>query len=87
MKLKKQKVAKKFSNAKLKHEILHEARVLNLRMGAVEPIIEKTLEQVESWVNKRSEITTEDLTRVTVKALKKFDEDLAYAYQNRDKII
>ncbi|MBQ3409801.1 hypothetical protein IJG66_00370 [Candidatus Saccharibacteria bacterium] len=78
---------KKFSRKKLKDEIMREAKVLNMHSGAAEMIADKVVEKVGKWADKRTEVTREDLNRMTAKALEEFDGDLAYVYKNRGKII
>mgnify|MGYP003299257941 CR=1 FL=1 len=72
---------------KLEKEILFEAKVLNMHMGAAEAITEKVIESVSKWVEERAEITEDDINRETAKQLKKYNADLAYIFKNRGKII
>ena len=77
----------KFSRKKLTEEILREAKVLNLHMGAAEIMTEKVVENVEKWSKRRTMFTREDLNRAVAKEIKKYNADLAYVYENRGKII
>ena len=52
-----------------------------------EMVAERVCDEVEKWVNGRPEITKADLDRVTAARIRKYDRDLAYVYENRDKII
>jgi len=76
-----------FSKLRLKRDIMREAKVLNMHMGAVESIADRVVDEVEKWIGKRGAITKSDLTRVTASKLKKYNPDLSYIYKNRDKII
>lgn len=76
-----------FSEEKLREDILREARVLSKHMGAVNLVVEKVLPKIKAWVEARGEITEDDLNRVVSRELRKYDEDLAYVYENRGRII
>lgn len=71
----------------LKQEILQEARVVRLPMGTAEVIAEKIAEQVINWTKRRSAVTQADLNRQIARESAKYSQDLAYVFQNRDKII
>ena len=76
-----------FSASDLRDDILHEAKVLKISENVAKTIAEKAAGEVEKWVQKRSAVTVEDLNRQIAKELKKYNADLAYVYQIRDKII
>lgn len=71
----------------LKQEILQEARVVRLPMGTAEVVAEKVAGQVVRWAGRRSAVTQADLNRQIAKEMQKYSPDLAYVFQNRDKII
>lgn len=73
--------------AALKQEILAEAKVVRLPMGTAEVVAEKVAEQVAKWAGRRSAVTQADLNRQIAKEMLKYSRDLAYVFQNRDKII
>ena len=77
----------KFSRRKLREEIMREARVLGRHMGATEIYVDKVVEQVARWAETREIVTEDDITRVASEKLKRYDEDLAFLYGNRGKII
>ncbi len=77
----------RYTKAKLKKEILQEARVLGLHRGAVELIADRVSDEVDQWVSARASITEADLDRVTAARIRKYNPDLAYWYRNRSKII
>ncbi|MBR0480141.1 hypothetical protein IJJ49_02700 [Candidatus Saccharibacteria bacterium] len=64
-----------------------DARALDIPVGAAEIFIEKSLTAVEKSLKSKKIITENDLNRLIVKELKKYSADLAYVYENRDKII
>lgn len=77
----------KYTKAKLKKELLQEARVLGLHRGSVELMIDKVADEIDEWVSKRAQITEADLDRVISTKIRKYNKDLAYWYKNRSKII
>ena len=77
----------KYTKAKLKNELLQEARVLGLHRGAVELMIDKVADEVDEWVSARARVTEDDLDRVISTKLRKYNKDLAYWYRNRNKIL
>ena len=76
-----------FDIKKTKGNLKIYAHALNIPPGAANIFIDQTLSQVTETLKSKSIITDADLTRVIVKELKKYHADLAYVYQNRDKII
>lgn len=64
-----------------------DARALAIPSGAAEIFIEKTLDAVEKSFKSKKIITEKDLDRLILRELKKYHKDLAYVYENRDKII
>lgn len=77
----------KFSKKLLKKDLLREAKVLNLHIGAVEIMIDKVVMDIEAKLLDKKVITDKELEKIVVGELKKYDKDLAYVYANRDKII
>ena len=63
------------------------ARGLGIPDGSAEIFINETLKTVEKTLKGKSIITANDLDRVIVKALRKYNKDFAYVYENRDTII
>ncbi len=76
-----------FDERKLADELRCESRSLGIPAGSAEVIIEEVIKSVCTWLEKRSLITKGDLERVVSRELNKYNEDLAYIYRNRDKII
>ncbi len=76
-----------FSEKGLKEELLREAKALKMPAGAAEVVASKVAEQVSKWAAKRSAVTVDDVYRRIAVEAEKYSADLAYAYQNRGKII
>ena len=74
-----------------KKQILKElkvhARAVGLPEGSAESFIKATVSAVQKSLKNKTVITNADLTRSIAKELKKYNQDLAYVYQNHDKII
>ena len=77
----------KLSKKKIHDEILREARVLGMHAGTAEIIADKVTEKIITWSKKRAMITESDLNLKLAKEIQKFDEDLAYLFESKDKII
>lgn len=76
-----------FSPDSLVSELRADGRSLNLPENSVEPIIEKVLRAVLTWMENRDIITKSDLKRTVGLELEKYSKDLAFVYENREKII
>lgn len=77
----------KFDEAAIKKSLKIYAKSLGIPSGAANAFIDQTLEKTKKSLQKKSIITDQDLSRILVKELKKFNTNLAYVYENRDKII
>ena len=71
----------------IEKSLLFHARGLRIPIGAAEDFIKKSISSAEKSLTKKSIITEQDITRAVTKELKKYNSDLAYVYQNYDKII
>ncbi|MBR0480241.1 hypothetical protein IJJ46_00215 [Candidatus Saccharibacteria bacterium] len=60
---------------------------MGLHRGAVELMVDRVADEVDTWISARAVVTATDLDRVTSTKLRKYNKDLAYWYSNRDKII
>lgn len=78
---------KDFDEAKIIKNLKIDARAVGIPEGAAEIFIERTLKDTKKSLKNRSIITEKDLNRAILKELKKYHADLAYVYENRDKII
>ncbi len=77
----------KLSKKKIHEDIKREAKVLGIHPGTAEIIADKVTEKVILWSKKRSMITEDDLNQKLAKEIKKFNEDLAYLFESKGKII
>ncbi len=80
-------MAEIFSPETLVSRLQADARSLDLPEGSVEPIIERVLHAVLTWLDTRDIITKSDLERVVSLELDKYSPDLALVYRNQGKII
>lgn len=77
----------KLSKKKIHEEIKQEARVLGLHSGTAEIIADKVTDKIMAWGEKRSMITEDDLNARLSKEIKKYNEDLAYLFESKGKVI
>lgn len=63
------------------------AKALDIAPAAANIFIKKSLKAAEKSLKKRKIITRSDLTRAVAKELNKYNPDLAYVFENYDKII
>ena len=77
----------KLSKKKVHEDIKREAKVIGMHAGTAEIIADKVTEKVINWRKKRAMITEEDLNMRLAKEIKKYNEDLAYLFESRDKVI
>lgn len=77
----------KLSKKKIHEDIKREAKVLGIHPGTAEIIADKVTEKIMAWSKKRSMITEDDLNQRLAKEIKKYNEDLAYLFESKDKII
>ncbi len=78
---------KEFDEKTIIQELKIDAKGLGIPAGAAETFIEKSLKAALKALQKKSIITELDLKKAVTKELKKCHADLAYVYDNRDKII
>lgn len=76
-----------FSPEELVSSLKSDARSLNLPEHSVEPIIERVVHAVLTWLENRDIITKSDLERVVGNELDKYSPDLALVYRNKEKVI
>ena len=77
----------KLSKKKLHDEIIREAKVLGIQKETSELIADKVVLKIMKWREGRSMITEEDLNERLATELSKYNEDLAYLFKSKDKII
>jgi transcriptional regulator NrdR family protein len=78
---------KDYDETEIIKELKIDARAVGIPEGAAEAFIERTMKEVKKALKNHSIITEKDLNRTILKELKKYNADLAYVYENRDKII
>ena len=76
-----------FPIKELREDILREAKILKIHSGFAELIVERVVFQVNDFLSKHKIVTKEEVEKIVIKELKKYNKDLAYIYHNRDKII
>ncbi|MBR2766724.1 hypothetical protein IKD67_01395 [Candidatus Saccharibacteria bacterium] len=76
-----------FDENEIIHNLKIDAHAVGIPEGAAETFIERTIKDAKKSLKNRSIITESDLHRAILKELKKYHADLAYVYENRDKII
>jgi len=80
-------VAIKLTDERIYQEIMREAKVLNMQAGAAEIIAKKVTEAIIKWGKNRAAVTEVDLNQRLAKETKKFNTDLAYLFESKNKII
>lgn len=63
------------------------AKALGIPSGSAEIFIKKSITAAEKSLKNRKIITKNDRIRAITKELKKYNKDLAYVYENYNKII
>ena len=71
----------------LTEELKIHAKGLGLAPGSSEIFIKKSLNAAKKSLGSRKIVPKADLVRAIAKELKKFNPDLAYVFENYDKII
>lgn len=80
-------VAVKLTDERIYQEVMREAKVLNMQAGAAEIIAKKVTEAIIKWGKNRAAVTEVDLNQRLAKETKKFNSDLAYLFESKNKII
>lgn len=68
-------------------ELKIDAKAVSIPAGAAEVFIKHSLDAALPKIQRKSVITEQELKAIIAKELAKYSTDLAYVYQNRDKII
>lgn len=71
----------------IESELKVHAKAIGIPSGSAEVFIKKSLQAVEKNFKNRKLVTKDDITRAVAKELAKYHSDLAYVYENYDKII
>ena len=84
---KKTKITYEYSSSDIKNSILRNAKSIGLPEGWAKQIAERVVKATDEWIADKELITENDLRKEIIKELNNLCPDLAYAYQNHDKII
>ncbi len=84
---KKAKITYEYSSDGIKQSILRNARGIGLPDGWAKQIAKRVASDVDKWIEDKEIVTENDLRKQLIAELKDLCPDLAYAYQNHDKII
>jgi hypothetical protein len=84
---KKTKTSYEYSSSDIKNNILKHARSIKMAPGWAEKVADIVAEKTDKWIENKEIVTEADLRRQIIKELKILSPDLAFAYQNHDKII
>ncbi|MBR3172846.1 hypothetical protein IKF21_02985 [Candidatus Saccharibacteria bacterium] len=76
-----------FNLTPIKRELALHARALDIPVGAAEIFIDKSLAAATKSFKSKKIVTDQDLNRAIIRELRKYHKDLAYVYENHDKII
>lgn len=71
----------------VKKELKIHARALGIAEGAAEDFIDAAIVNTKTTLRGKTVITEADLRRAVGRALKKFNADLAYVYENCDIMV
>ncbi|MBR2802964.1 hypothetical protein IKE19_00040 [Candidatus Saccharibacteria bacterium] len=71
----------------LRTNLKRHAHALGIPIGAAELFIDRSIAAAQKSLADKSIITERDLIRAVSKELRKYSRDLAYVYENYDKII
>lgn len=79
--------AKSFSKELVVKDIMLEAKILGISVGAAEVFAEKVAIKVSTWAKQRESVTEDDINMQIAKEINRYNKDLAFVYKNRGKII
>ena len=81
------KISYDYSSSGVKQSILRNAKSIGLPEGWAKQIAARVAKETDKWIADKEIVTENDLRRKIISELKELSPDLAYAYQNHDKII
>lgn len=76
-----------YSRSDIKNEIIYCGAGLGLPSGWLEQIAEITTTAVDKWISNKATVTEDDIRRKIVLELEPLNADVAFAFDNYDKII
>ena len=75
------------SEKRIKDDIKREAKVIRIPAGTAKIIADNVAGKILTWAKKRTIITENDLNERIAKEIRKYNEDLAYLFETKDKVI
>lgn len=76
-----------YSHEGVKQSIIRKARAASFPEGWADSLAENVAKSTDQWILNKDTVTEDDLRGVIVDRLLELSPDLAFAYQNHDKII
>ncbi len=76
-----------YSRNDVKRDIIYAGAGLGLPAGWLEQMAEITTQAVDQWIADKATVTEDDIRRKVILELEPLNADVAYAYDNYDKII
>lgn len=76
-----------YSRNSIKQDIIEHGAGLGLPRGWLEQIAEITTQAVDDWIADKAMVTEDDIRRKVIMELEPLNADIAYVYENYDKII
>ncbi|MBQ9684510.1 hypothetical protein IJV57_03485 [Candidatus Saccharibacteria bacterium] len=83
----KKRITYEYTHDGVKESILRHARALRLPEGWANQISERIANATDKWIEDKDIVTEDDLKIFISKELDEVSPDIAFAYQNHDKII
>ncbi len=83
----KKKITYEYSSKGIQQNVLRYARSQNVPENWAKQIAERVSKATDAWIADKDTVTEDDLRKIIYKEIKVLDPDLAFAYQNHDKII
>ena len=71
----------------IKRELKLHAKALSIPEGTIDSFIKEAMPTIKKSLEARTILTRSDVARIVAKEIKKYNKDLAYVYENHDKII
>lgn len=71
----------------IKQELKLHAKALSIPEGAIDSFIKEAIPAIKKSLKARTILTKLDVAKIVAKEIRKYNKDLAYVYENHDKII
>jgi hypothetical protein len=81
------RISYEYSSDGVRQSILRHARSLKIAPGWAKQIADRVAKTTDAWIQDKEIVTEDDLRKKIIEELKTLSPDLAFAYQNHDKII